>query len=116
MEDLTTEVWRLSGVTGSDPGMMSLENGIVSLDISDANDNMVRAFSVPVDQVRDVNWPKLQMSGGCNFVVNDEKYRLSFLKPQNTRPLAASYGAAAGVASISGGRKAGKAWKAILPS
>lgn len=69
MEDLTTEIWRLSGMTGSDPGMMSIEGGVVS-----------------------------------------------FLQPQNTRPLAASYGAAAGVASISGGRKAGKAWKALLAS
>lgn len=116
MENMTTEVWLLSGITGSDPGLMTLDDGVVTMQIADESDELRTTFSVPLDQVQDVNWPKLQMSGGCNFVVNGEKYRLSFLKPQNTRPLAATAGAAAGLASISGGRKSGKAWRAVLPS
>ncbi|MFK7917948.1 MAG: hypothetical protein AB8G14_07715 [Ilumatobacter sp.] len=116
MDDMTTEVWRLSGATGSTPGLMFMQGQMVTLQLEVAeSDDLRSVFSVPLESIADVNWPKLQMSGGCNFVVNGEKYRLSFLKPQNSRPLAATAGAAAGLASISGGRKAGKAWRAILP-
>ena len=116
MENMTSEVWRLSGVTGSSPGVLTLEDGVVSLQIEDSNESLQQQFSVSLDQISSVKWPKLQMSGGCSFEVGGEKYRISFLQPQNTRPLASTYSAAAGVASISGGRSAGKAWKAVLPS
>ena len=116
MENMTSEVWRLTGVTGSSPGVLTLEDGVVSLLVEDSNENLQQQFSLPIDQVSAVKWPKLQMSGGCSLEVGGEKYRISFLQPQNTRPLASSYSAVAGVASISGGRSAGKAWKAVLPS
>lgn len=114
MDDLTTQVWRLTGVTGSDPGLMRFEDGTVTLHLADDDDELTRAFSVPVTEIGDVNWPRLPLSGGCTFVVEGKKYRLSFRKPQNTRPLAASAGAAVGAMSIIGGRRAGKAWKSVL--
>jgi len=91
---------------------MIFDGSVVELQLADKSDNLETAFRVPITEVGDVNFPKLQMSGGCSLHVNGEKYRLSFLRPQNTRiPIG---GAIGGVASISGGRKAGKAWKEVL--
>ena len=114
MENLTTEVWILSGVTGSEPALLAHQDGRIIMQMIDNDaEAFVDHFNVALDEVTDVNWPKMQMSGGCNFEVANEKYRISFLRPQNTR--IGWVGDVAGVASISGGRKAGKAWKAILP-
>lgn len=114
-QELSTEVWRLKGATGSTPGMLHLSDGNVRLELADDDDQVRPVFTVPVASISEVKWPKLQMSGGCSFEVNGEKYRISFLKPQNARPVATSaFSAVAGVASISGGRSAGKAWKAAL--
>ena len=81
--------------------------------VHDSEEKFVDEFDVAISDIADINWPKMQMSGGCTFLVNDQKYRISFLRPQNTR--LGWVGDAQGVASISGGRKAGKAWKEILP-
>lgn len=100
-------------MTGSEPGHMSYENGMVRLQLEDDDGNPSVAFETEIANVANVKFPAVQMSGGCSFVVDGEKYRISFLQPQNTRMPHAG-GAIAGVASISGGRKAGKAWKALL--
>lgn len=114
-QTLVSEVWRLKGATGSMPGMLHLEQGNVRLELLDDDDQVRTVFAVPLASVDKVKWPKLQMSGGCSFQVNDEKYRMSFVQPQNTRGFAvAAPSAVAGIASISGGRAAGKQWKAIL--
>ena len=113
MEATVSEVWRLHGVTGSEPGFMTHDNGVVSLQLEDDDGNPHVIFETDVSNVSDVKFPVVQMSGGCSFVVHDEKYRISFVRPQNTRAPHAG-GAIAGVASISGGRKAGKAWKSLL--
>jgi len=115
MENLTTEVWLLSGVTGSERALMAHQDGRVMLQMIDEEaEGFVDRFDVALAEIADVKWPKMQMSGGCTFVVDDTKFRVSFMRPQNTR--SGFIGDAQGVASISGGRKAGKAWKAILPS
>lgn len=116
-EVLSTEVWRLKGATGSTPGMLHLTDGNVRLELLGDDDKVRPVFTVPVASISEVKWPKLQMSGGCSFEVNGEKFRISFLRPQNTRAFStAAPSAIAGVASISGGRSAGKAWKAALAS
>lgn len=115
LRPVITEVWRLKGLTGSTPGLLHHESGRVRLELLDDDDRLREVFAVPLAAIEQVNWPKLQMSAGCSFVVSGEKYRISFLQPQNTRPFAASaYSAMEGVASISGGREAGKAWRALL--
>jgi len=109
-----TEVWLLKGVTGSSPAVMTHNDGRVTMEMVDIdNERLDDKFNVAVGEITEINWPKLQMSGGCTFQVAGDKYRISFLRPQNTR--IPKFGAVTGLASISGGRKAGKAWKEILP-
>lgn len=115
MEELSSEVWRLSGVTGSTPGMMRLSGGTVHLELLNDDDSVRPVFAVALGDITAVKWPKLQMSGGCSFEVGGERYRISFVQPQNTRKFAVvAPSAIAGVASISGGRAAGKSWRAVL--
>ncbi len=116
--NLTSEVWRLHGVVGSEPGLLVLhDDGEVELHLEGDDGAPRSVFRTPAAAISDVKWPKTQFSGGCSFVVDGEKYRLSFLQPQNTRVFATSaLGAAQGLGSISGGRKAGKAWKSALGS
>lgn len=113
MEPLASEVWLLEGLTGSTPGLLTHENGTVVLQLVNDNDQLYESMRTPLAAISDVKFPKLQMSGGCSMTVGDRKLRISFVQPQNTRSPFAD-GAIAGVASISGGRQAGKAWKALL--
>lgn len=113
MDTFDSVVWRLHGVTGSEPGWMAYDNGTVALTLEDGSDSPQEVFVVPVNEIQDVKFPVSQMSGGCNFVVAGEKYRLSFVQPQNTQ-LPGAYGAIKGVGSIRSARKAGKTWKSIL--
>ena len=113
MDAMDSPVWRLHGLVASEPGWMAYNNGTVALTLEGDDGSPVEVFSVPVGEIEDVKFPKAQMSGGCNFVVAGEKYKISFLQPQNTR-LPGAYGAVQGASSIPAGRKSGKAWKAIL--
>lgn len=112
---MITEVWRLHGMIGSEPGLLHHHpDGTVELQLDDG-DALQSMFRTALTGIGEVRWPRTQFSGGCSFVVDGEKYRLSFLQPQNTRPLSSgAYSATQGLGSIAGGRKAGKAWKAIL--
>ncbi len=114
MSDQTkSKVWILSGVTGSDPALLSHEGGYVTLSRFNDDDQPVPAFSVQVAEVSDVKFPAYQFSGGCTFVAEGQKYRISFVQPQNTK-LPTYYDQFTGAASIGTGRKAGKAWKKTL--
>lgn len=113
MDAMDSPVWRLHGLVASEPGWMAFDNGTVVLMLEDDEGSAVEAFAVPVSEIKDVKYPRAQMSAGCNFVVDGEKYKISFLQPQNTR-MPGPYGAVQGAASIPAGRKSGKAWKAIL--
>jgi len=108
-----SKVWILSGVTGSEPALLSHEAGQVTLSTFNADDEPVPSFAVQTAEISDVKFPAYQFSGGCSFVVNDQKYRISFLQPQNTK-MPNYYSQLSGVSEIGTGRKAGKAWKKIL--
>ncbi len=77
----------------------------------------------------EVNWPKLQMSGGAHFTIDGSKYRIAFVRPNGASDaalrgavhLGGALGGGAGiieigrlVGSIKEGREAGKQWKAYL--
>lgn len=112
-ENVTTIVWRLHGATGSEPGVLTYADGSAHLQIEDHAGALNTAFQVPLSDIVDVKWPRLQFSAGCSFSVGEEKFRLSFVQPQNTRAPHAA-GAVAGVGSIGKGRAAGKTWRGLL--
>ncbi len=110
-----SEVWILSGVTGSEPALLSHEAGQLTLSTFNAEGQPVPSFSVQTAEISDVKFPAYQFSGGCSFVANGQKYRISFLQPQNTK-MPTYDNQLSGLSDIGSGRKAGKAWKKILPT
>jgi hypothetical protein len=114
--------WVLRGITGADSaGLLRLNGGRLTLIGQDGP-----AFDVPVTEVRDVSFPWFYFSGGMKLTAAGEKYRLSFVKPNNQNSYVAGRAAneivpGAGmvaVADITGdirkGRSAGKEWKRLL--
>ena len=101
--------WVLKGITGSESaGLLRLKDGRLTLVVSD------------------VTFPWFYFSGGMKLTAAGEKYRLSFVKPNNQNSYVAGQAAneivpGAGmvaVADIAGdirkGRSAGKEWKRLL--
>ena len=96
--EMFTSAWLLIGITGSTPGNLELAQGRISFTTSDR-----QIFEVPVSSVTDVNFPWYYFGGGVKFRIGSESYRISFVEP-------GEHG------NIRDGRRAGKAWKAILAS
>lgn len=96
---MISQVWLLSGLTGSEPGHLELQSGRL---IYTPIDELRRGFDVPLTEVSDVAFPWHYFSGGFKMQIGGEQFRFSFVQPHND------------FADISGGREAGKAWKAIL--
>jgi len=114
--------WVLKGITGSESaGLLRLKDDRLTL----IGENGT-AFDVPVTEVSDVSFPWFSFSGGMKLTAAGEKYRLSFVKPNNQNSYVAGRAAneivpGAGmvaVADIAGdirkGRSAGKEWKRLL--
>ena len=85
-------------------------------------------FEAPKTSIS-ASWPLVQMSGGAHLVVNGEKHRVAFVRPngaldaglRGTARLGNALGGAASIieigriaGSIKEGRAAGKQWKAFL--
>lgn len=117
-----TPAWLLIGLTRSAPGVLEYADGRLAYSNEDG-----RVFDVPLSEVTAVKFPWYYFSGGVKFTVGTEPYRLSFVRPNDAsdipgRLLAGSEAGApfalltAGrkVLDIGEGRRAGKAWKAIL--
>jgi hypothetical protein len=94
-----TQVWRLSGLAGSEPGHLELRGGRL---IYSPIDETRPGFDVSLADVGDVRFPWYYFSGGFKMRIRGEEFRFSFVQPHNE------------FADISGGREAGKAWKKIL--
>lgn len=94
-----TQVWRLSGLTGSEPGYLELRGGrLIYVPIDDDR----RGFDVPISEVKDIGFPWHYFGGGFKMRIGGEQFRFSFVQPHNE------------FADISSGRNAGKAWKKAL--
>ena len=93
-----TQVWRLSGLAGSEPGHLELRGGRLLYTPIDGS----RGFDVPIGDVTDITFPWHYFSGGFKLQIGGEQFRFSFVEPHNE------------YADISGGREAGKAWKKLL--
>ena len=94
-----TQVWRLSGLTGSEPGHLEFRGGRL---IYSPIDESLPGFNVALQEVSDINFPWHYFGGGFKMRIGGEQYRFSFVEPHNE------------LADISGGRETGKAWKKIL--
>lgn len=119
---LCTPAWLLVGMTGSVPGILELADGRLGFTTEEG-----RAFDVPLSEVNNVNFPWYYFGGGVKFNIAADKYRLSFVRPNDASDIPGrllahtELGAPAGlltagrkVLDIGEGRRAGKAWKTVL--
>ncbi len=124
-DSLRTPAWLLKGLTRSEPGVLELDNGRLAFTTEQG-----RVFQAPLEDVRDITFPWYYFGGGAKLTVNNTRYRVSFVRPNDasdvpSRLLAGAGGAGAALGLLTVGRKvldigqgraAGKAWKAALAS
>lgn len=96
---MITRVWRLSGLTGSEPGQLEENGGRL---IYEPSDESRPGFNVPLIDVSDINFPWHYFGGGFKMRIGGEQFRFSFIEPHNDS------------ADINAGRAVGKAWKKLL--
>ncbi len=119
---LRTPAWLLIGITGSRPGVLEYVDGHLAYTDEDG-----RVFDVPLAEVSDIKFPWYYFTGGVKFTVAGHQYRLSFVRPNDAgdipgrlladTPVGAPFALLTGgrkVRDIGEGRRAGKAWKAVL--
>lgn len=119
---LRTELWRLIGLTRSEPALLELADGRLALTTGDG-----RQFDVPLAEVERVVFPWYYFGGGCKLTVGGKEHRISFVRPNDASDLPARLLAHTDVGApfalltvgrkvtdIGSGRRAGKAWKAAL--
>jgi hypothetical protein len=96
---MLTPVWRLLGLTGSEPGYLEMKGERL---IYRPADGSWTGFNIPLAEASDINFPWHYFGGGFKMRIGSEKYRFSFVEPHNE------------AADISGGRAVGRAWKKLL--
>lgn len=94
--NLSTDAWLLSGLTGRIPGILQLLNGRITFIAAEKS-----FFDVPLDEVQEINFPWHYFGGGMKFRIGAESYRFSFTEPGEQ-------------GSIVDARERGKLWKALL--
>jgi hypothetical protein len=109
MSDMHTPVWELLGMTGSEPGLLKLTNGVLSFETSKG-----QRFACPIAQLADVKWPWYSFNCALNLTANGEKFRLSFAKPNGAGAAWLPDAAVKGVFDLGGAVRNGKAWRAAL--
>ena len=111
MPDLLTPAWRLLGLTGSESGVLTLDEGRLSFRTDDGV-----TFDVPLADVADVTVPWFYFGGGLKLTAGGEPYRFSFVRPNAAPPVSDHLlpEGTSGWAWIVAGRKAGAAWKEAL--
>ncbi len=119
---LCTPAWLLVGITGSVPGVLELADGHLAFTTEEE-----RVFDVPLSKVSAVKFPWYYFGGGVKFSIGADRYRLSFVRPNDASDIpgrllartefggpAALLTAGRKVLDIGEGRRAGKAWKSVL--
>lgn len=109
MSDLETPVWQLLGITGSRPGLLSLQDGVLSFQSDEGG-----GFECPLKQITEVRWPWYSFNAGLNLKANGQKYRLSFARPNGAGAAWLPSEAGEGVFGLGGAIRKGKTWKAAL--
>lgn len=142
---MRTKAWLLWGLIGSIPGVLKYEGGCLSFTalgcgtlwkfqlrslekkakkpgLADQLDDYENAvvFDAPLSEILDVRFPWYYFNGGANLVIGGEKFRFSFLQPQNTKwpedreDSLDPFEIMDSIKEIHNGRQAGKAWRGIL--
>lgn len=105
-----TPAWLLIGATRSEPGVLTLDGGRLRYRTSAGT-----LFDVALVDVTDVAFPWYYFSGGVTLTAQSHAVRLSFLRPNDGEAVPHEWlQVPAGGTGLMGGRRAGKAWKAIL--
>jgi hypothetical protein len=112
--EFASVAWVLRGLFGSgEPCLLQLAGSQLSLVGDDGP-----VFDVPLTEVEAV-FPRYYFSGGVKLRVGGRKYRLSFVRPTNTRAPGVSPArelgrALDGLSDAVTGRQAGKEWRRLL--
>jgi len=97
MTSISTRVWRLTGLRGSEPGTLNLSKGRLKYTPDDGP-----GFDVPFEEISGVKFPWYYFNGGFKLRVRGEEFRFSLVEPHNE------------FADIGTGRALGKQWKEAL--
>lgn len=146
-ESYSSEVWLISGFYHSLPGVLTLENGqliftalgpgtywergLKKIEEKTGAENFcsllkknkpAQLFSIELNKIEKVTFPWIYFSAGAHITFNKQRYRLSFIEPNNTQLPVFDKGRYNAVLKrnieiiqdISHARKIGKKWKALL--
>ena len=108
-QSFATEVWLLSGIINSLPGILTLENnrliltaigsgtfwesGLKKIEKKSGVENFfsminkgkpVQLFNVDLSEIQKLSFPWFYFSAGAHITCKKAKYRLSFIQPNNS--------------------------------
>ena len=98
---------------------LALQSGNPSLSEDLRQGKKVKVFDWPLEDIQKVTFPALYFSAGAHIHGADTRFRLSFIRPQNTafdEPLSGGLlgGGVDAIKDIRQSRNVGKRWKAIF--
>ena len=123
-QQINSKVWQMHGpFRVATAGMLTLNNGVVTFLTEEG-----QQFQVLISEVKEVKWPFFQFGLGFTTVVNNKKYKFTFMRPNGAGDLDTSaIGGLLGGSNLGGGleaianlanwsdnKKSGKQWKAVL--
>ncbi len=109
-QKLCTVAWLLIGLTRSEAGILRFNGGRLAF----IGEEKGRIFNASRAEISNINFPWHYFGAGCKLHIGATEDRLSFIEPVNGVGVGLyNFGRGEGVSDLSG-RKAGKAWKAIL--
>lgn len=123
--EFDSPAWILVGLTRTLPGWMAYQNGCVAF--ADCDGDVI--FSAPCAEITHVTFPWYYFGGGLKLRVLDQRYRISFVRPNGTTDISSRPAAwrsdaqnAAAVAKlvetkfrdIRDGRAVTRVWKKLL--
>ncbi|HQV54962.1 MAG TPA: hypothetical protein PLX17_05570 [Chitinophagaceae bacterium] len=81
-QELVSKVWKIAGLFGKvTPGVLIWKNNQVIFITEDGVQ-----FQTSLSGITDIKWPFLRMGMGFDGVINGEKYKFSFAKPNAAAP------------------------------
>jgi hypothetical protein len=147
LPSFASQAWLLSGLINSLPGVLSIRDGklvftaigmgtfggrgLKKIETKSGaedfasllqQDKPAQLFEVELSEIQKVTFPAIYFSAGAHVTIRNEKYRLSFIQPNNTtisgvgrNDYGARFKGKVEIAKdISQSRKIGEKWKSIL--